>query len=378
MLFLQKAIDVVTDSIPTVKEELSMMKTLPFDDLMDQLVSKLVRFGINLAIALMVFYIGRFIIKKIHGLLRNIFIHRHVDASLATFLLSMVRIVLYFILIVTVIGILGIETSSFIALFASAGVALGMALSGTLQNFAGGVLILLLKPYKVGDYIEAQGFAGTVREIQIFSTVINTPDNKSILIPNGALSTSSINNWSREEYRRIDWTVSISYGDDVTVASKAILEILNADPLIVDRYIEDESHDGESAAEDEKSHDKPQEDAPTPGRPGWMARIFMRRRRNGHAAAGVVAAGNSGAAKAAGIAVRVDRSPVVVLDSMAASSVDLKARAWVRSADYWTVYYRINEQLYTQLPSAGVNFPFPQMDVHIVKDLPKEPESAEI
>ena len=382
MLFLQKAIDVVTDSIPTVKEELSMMKTLPFDDLMDQLVSKLVRFGINLAIALMVFYIGRFIIKKIHGLLRNIFTHRHVDASLATFLLSMVRIVLYFILIVTVIGILGIETSSFIALFASAGVALGMALSGTLQNFAGGVLILLLKPYKVGDYIEAQGFAGTVREIQIFSTVINTPDNKSILIPNGALSTSSINNWSREEYRRIDWTVSISYGDDVTVASKAILEILNADPLIVDRYIEDESPEGGQPVSDgEKVADSSQEGtAPAGERSGWMARILRRRHRhgNGHAPAGVLAAGNSGAAKAVGIAARVDRSPVVVLDSMAASSVDLKARAWVRSADYWTVYYRINEQLYTQLPSAGVNFPFPQMDVHIVKDLKEEHESVQI
>lgn len=143
------------------------------------------------------------------------------------------RITLYFLLIVVVIGILGIETSSFIALFASAGVAIGMALSGTLQNFAGGVLILLLKPYKVGDFIEAQGFTGTVKEIQIFSTILTTGDNKSIIIPNGPLSTGSINNYSREERRRVDWTVNLSYGNDLATAEKAIMDMLKANPLVI-------------------------------------------------------------------------------------------------------------------------------------------------
>ena len=119
--------------------------------------------------------------------------------------------VLYFILIITIIGILGIETSSFIAIFASAGVAIGMALSGTLQNFAGGVLILLLKPYKVGDFIEVQGYSGKVKSIQLFNTVINTVDNKAIIVPNGALSTSSINNYSLEQYRCVVWSVGLSY-----------------------------------------------------------------------------------------------------------------------------------------------------------------------
>ncbi|MDE6176910.1 MAG: mechanosensitive ion channel family protein, partial [Paramuribaculum sp.] len=160
-------------------------------------------------------------------------VRRNVDKSLSTFVLSLVQIVLYFILIVTVIGILGINTSSFIALFASAGVAIGMALSGTLQNFAGGVLILLLKPYRIGDFIEAQGFSGTVTEIQIFSTIICTADNKSIIIPNGGLSTGTINNWSREDYRRVEWTVSLSYGDDVATAKKAILDILESFDEIV-------------------------------------------------------------------------------------------------------------------------------------------------
>ncbi|MDE6468951.1 MAG: mechanosensitive ion channel, partial [Muribaculaceae bacterium] len=154
------------DSVPTVDNEMSMLRSLPFDELMNKLVTSMVTFAINLAIAIIVFYIGRLVISKLYRFTSGIFIKRNVDQSLTTFVLSMVRIVLYFILIVTVIGILGIETSSFIAIFASAGVALGMALSGTLQNFAGGVLILLLKPYKVGDYIEAQGYSGTVREIQ--------------------------------------------------------------------------------------------------------------------------------------------------------------------------------------------------------------------
>ena len=188
------------DSVPTVHDELSMLKSLPFDELMSRLVSSVVSFAINLGIAILVFYLGRLVINKLYKFVSGIFIRRRLDQSLATFVLSMVRIVLYFILIVTVIGILGIETSSFIALFASAGVAIGMALSGTLQNFAGGVLILLLKPYKIGDFIEAQGYAGVVREIQIFSTIISTPDNKSIIIPNGGLSTGSINNYNKEDY----------------------------------------------------------------------------------------------------------------------------------------------------------------------------------
>ena len=184
------ALAAAPDSIPSIKEETAMLKSLPFDELVDKLVNTMVTFAINLAIAIIVFYIGRLIINKLYNFVSAIFERRKLDRSLATFILSMVRIVLYFIVIVIVIGILGIETSSFIAIFASAGVAIGMALSGTLQNFAGGVLILLLKPYKIGDFIEAQGYSGTVHEIQIFHTIITTGDNKAIIIPNGGLSTA--------------------------------------------------------------------------------------------------------------------------------------------------------------------------------------------
>ena len=202
------------EKIESGKSALEALKGLSIDDAISHMANGIVQFSFKLVIAVLIFYIGKFIIKKIYGVTFSLMVKRKVDASLTTFVLSLIRIVLFFILIVTVIGILGIETSSFLALFASAGVAIGMALSGTLQNFAGGVLILLLKPYKVGDFIEAQGFTGSVKEIQIFHTVINTPDNKSIIIPNGGLSTGSINNYSKEEYRRVDWKVGLSYGDD--------------------------------------------------------------------------------------------------------------------------------------------------------------------
>ena len=159
-------IPVPTDSIPSVKQEVEMLKSLPLDDLLDKFIASVTTFAINLAIAIVVFYAGKFVIKKIYGFLTMILTRRDVDRSLTTFVLSMVKMLLYFILIVTVIGILGIETSSFIALFASAGVAIGMALSGTLQNFAGGVLILLLKPYKVGGFKAAPGFSGPGVELQ--------------------------------------------------------------------------------------------------------------------------------------------------------------------------------------------------------------------
>ena len=232
-----------TKVISNINEGLAALKTQPLNMLLDRIMQYLVQFCIQLTIAILVFYLGKFIIKKIHRFLSRMLLRRAVDPSLTTFLLSLVRIILYFILLVTVIGILGLETSSFLAIFASAGVAIGMALSGTLQNFAGGVLILLLKPYKVGDYIETQGYAGTVTEIQIFSTIINTFDNKSIILPNGGLSTGSINNWSREEYRRVEWSVSISYGDSFQVAREYILNMLEEEPEIVRMFIEDDKRE---------------------------------------------------------------------------------------------------------------------------------------
>lgn len=343
----------VPDSVAAPAKELGNLKNMSLDDLMTRLVNDLVEFAIHLAIAILVFYVGKFIIRKLYHVTASILTRRNVERSLSTFVLSLVRIVLYFILIVTVIGILGINTSSFIAIFASVGVAIGMALSGTLQNFAGGVLILLLKPYKIGDYIEAQGFAGTVTEIQIFSTVICTPDNKSILIPNGGLSTGSINNWSRQEYRRVQWDVGISYGDDFGQASRVIHSILDSEPLIVRAGGEDVAGKGAAEPQEQKS------EAPE-SKKGWLRTMFSRHReklreREERQAAAVEA-----------LLSRPVTDPTVNIDALADSSVNLVVRAWTRSSDYWKVYYNVMERIYNELPRQGVSFPFPQMDVHIV------------
>ena len=341
----------------------SIFKSLTLEDLINNLAHTLVDFAIHLAIALLVFYVGKFIIKRIYMLVTSIMVRRHVDKSLATFVLSLVRMVLYFILVVTVIGILGINTSSFIAIFASAGVAIGMALSGTLQNFAGGVLILLLKPYKVGDYIEAQGYAGTVTEIQIFSTIICTYDNKSIIIPNGGLSTSSINNWSREDYRRIDWSISLAYGDDFNHARQTILNMLEGDPRIVKTTL---ASDIETRAEERAEVEGATATVAEEPRRSWFYRLFHRvpkKLKEGIDDKDFVTNTPLASSK-----LNADRAPKVYLSEMADSSINLTVRAWALATDYWAVYFDYNERFYAELPKAGLNFPFPQLDVHLVPE----------
>lgn len=359
---LQIPIPAIPDSVPSPKEEWQMLKSLPLDDFIDRVVNGVVSLAINLAIAIVVFYVGRYVINKIYRVMSGILLRRKVDASLSTFVLSLVRMLLYFILIVTVIGILGIETSSFIAIFASAGVAIGMALSGTLQNFAGGVLILLLKPYRIGDYIEVQGYAGTVREIQIFHTIISTADNKQIIIPNGGLSTGSVNNYSRADYRRVDWSVGISYGDSVDTARKAILEILDSDERIVKGTIEDdrERRYELSAIENEKSENETlAQVADEPKHSIWY-RMFHRKVKNK-----IKTWQEEQAEKVKKLVPKTDGNAKVFVSSLGDSAVVLTVRAWTRNEDYWAVFFSVNERIYNELPAAGINFPFPQMDVHL-------------
>lgn len=275
-----------------MNEALKIEKGMALNDFLSVIAHQAVNFCLDLVVAIVVFYVGRYVVRKINAFVRNILVKRKVDPSIASFVKSAIEITLYFVLIIVVVGIMGIETSSFIALFASAGVAIGMALSGTLQNFAGGVLILSLRPYNVGDYIEAQGFAGTVKAIQMFSTIITTPDNKTIIIPNGALSNGTINNYSRQELRRVDWTVSLAYGTDFDAAKATIIDILDGDE-------------------------------------------------------------------------RIAKAPEVYLGALADSSVNLTVRAWVKAADYWPIFFEVNEKVYSELPKRGLQFPFPQLDVHV-------------
>ncbi|MFA5533438.1 MAG: mechanosensitive ion channel domain-containing protein [Mariniphaga sp.] len=183
--------------------------------------------------AILTLIIGWWLIRVIHNTLNKYFEKREMDPSLRGFLNSMIGILLKAMLLISVIGMLGVQMTSFIAILGAAGLAVGMALSGTLQNFAGGVMILLFKPFKVGDYIEAQGHAGSVKEIQIFNTILKTPDNKTIIIPNGGLSTSSMINYSTEPSRRVDFLFGIAYGDDVDKAKAVIQKLIDDDTRIL-------------------------------------------------------------------------------------------------------------------------------------------------
>ena len=294
---------ILPDSVQKANLAEAVNKIIHLDvgDMLRSLLSESVWILVKILIALAIYFIGRWIVRRIVRLLDAAFERRQVDTSLRSFLRNTVKVVFTLILLMIVVQTLGVNVTSLIALFSAATLAIGMALSGTAQNFAGGVMILLMKPYRVGDFISAQGQSGTVREIKLFSTVITTVDNQTIYIPNNSIATAIIDNYSTADLRRVDWTVGISYGDDVDAARQAILAMFSADARILR-----------------------EPEAPA--------------------------------------------SAVVWVGALADSSVNLTVRAWTRNADYWNVYFEYNERFYKELPAAGINFPFPQMDVHLKKE----------
>ena len=215
-----------------------MFSTTITSEMVNDFIAKALNAGIDLGgrilAALIIFIIGKFLINWANRLFATMLQKRKVDASIQSFLKSIVNITLLVMLFLAVIGKLGIELTSFAALLASVGVAVGMALSGNLSNFAGGVIILVFRPYKVGDYIEAStGASGTVTDIQIFHTVLTTPDNKVIFAPNGAMSGAVVTNYSRKETRRLDFTFGVEYGTDFELTKSIIQEIINKDSRIL-------------------------------------------------------------------------------------------------------------------------------------------------
>ena len=361
---IQEATNVVTSRVDSLAQQLhpdsiaamtpgklvDHFKYLDLGSLMTSLSSQLISLALRILAAIVIFYIGKFIINKIYRLARAIMVRKGFERSLTSFLLSFIKITLLFLLIITVIGVLGIETSSFIAIFASAGVAIGMALSGTLQNFAGGVLILLMKPYKVGDYIEFGDLKGTVKEIQIFNTVINTYNNDRIVIPNGGLATSSLKNFTAEPYHRVEWRVGISYGDDVDVARKVALDILAADTRTVHTDADVQEHE-----EPQETTEQPEQEEKEP----WWKRLFHWHRRRAEELR------EEHEARLAALIPKPNYMPSVNVESLDDSQVTLIVRAWTEIPNYWSVLYDVNEQIYKQFPKHGIRFPFPQMDVHV-------------
>lgn len=223
-----------TSVYATMTEGIRKLTTTPMSEWLPDLVKDyLVPFGLKLIAAIVVFVLGRWIIKLIKKWMSNGLMSRHGDPTLHSFLSNLVSVVLHFFLIMAIIGILGINTSSLVALLASAGLAVGMSLGGTLQNFAGGVLIIMFRPFKVGDFISAQGMEGKVSEIQIFNTHLLTMDNKEVILPNGALATGVMTNYSKQKTRRVDWVFSIAYGDDYDKAKSVLMGLCKKDERIL-------------------------------------------------------------------------------------------------------------------------------------------------
>ncbi len=227
--FLQAA----KDTTSVTKEVVSAISSGHTDQIIEKLIDLSIAAGRNILIAILIYIVGRFLISLIQRVLNNMLTRRKVEISIQTFLKSLISILLNVLLIVSVVGTLGINTTSFAALLASAGVAIGMALSGNLQNFAGGLIILFFKPYKVGDWIEAQGVSGTVKAIQIMHTLVTTADNKVIYIPNGAMSSGVITNYSNMETRRVDWIIGVDYGEDIDKVKSVINELIQKDSRIL-------------------------------------------------------------------------------------------------------------------------------------------------
>jgi small conductance mechanosensitive channel len=260
----------------------------------EQILGLLIKYGGQLLLAIITLIIGLWIIGKIVKGMRKMFEARQFDASLQSFLISLTGIALKLMLVISVVTMLGVEMTSFIAILAAAGLAIGMALSGTLQNFAGGVMILIFKPFKVGDYITAEGHSGTVKEIQIFHTILNTPDKKTIILPNGPVSNNSTVNYSTEPVRRVDFTFSIGYNDDIDKAKQVIMGVIEKDERILK-----------------------------------------------------------------------DPAPFVGVINLGDSSVDLVTRVWANAADYWGIFFDMQETVKKEFDRQGVSIPFPQRDVHL-------------
>ena len=239
MTFLQVTVDPntvinVNDSIKAVTDDLiNQVKEDP-DTFLHDLMQSAIDFGLKLLAAIVIYIVGAWLIRRIKKWLGKLFIRRNTEPTLSSFITSLVSITLTVLLIVITIGTLGINTTSLAALLAAGGMAIGMALSGAVSNFAGGLMILVFKPFKAGDFINAQGYSGTVREVSIVNTKIVTPDNRVIIIPNGALSNGNIDNYSTQNIRRLDIELNMAYDTDADKCIAAILAILNSDPRVLD------------------------------------------------------------------------------------------------------------------------------------------------
>lgn len=287
----------VTHTVENVAKNVATGDTSAITGALQQMISYCIEAGKSIIIAAIIYFVGQFLIKMVQKVISTMMERRNLDPTIQSFLKSFVHILLTILLIITVVSALGVNTTSFAALLASAGVAVGMALSGNLQNLAGGLIVLLFKPFRVGDFIEAQGVAGFVKEIQIFHTLVSTADNRVIYVPNGALSSGNIANYSANDMRRVDFTIGVEYDTDVKKVREALVTLL---------------------------------------------------------------------AKDARISQEEGKAPAILLSELSDSSVNFAVRVWVKSSDYWNVFFETQEAIYEEFNKQGISFPFPQLTVHQV------------
>ncbi len=208
------------------------------DQFLQDLLRDAIGFGIKVLAAIAIYAIGAWLIKRVKLILHRIFERKHTEKTLSSFVTSLVTITLTILLIIVTIGTLGINTTSIAALLAAGGMAIGMALSGTVQNFAGGIMILLFRPFKAGDYIDALGFSGIVSEVNIVSTKLRTFDNKTIILPNGALSNGNIKNYFERKVNRLEWLVDVDYSSDNAKVKEVLMSLMKSDPRILNSSTE--------------------------------------------------------------------------------------------------------------------------------------------
>lgn len=265
--------------------------------LIEQLQGLVVVHGIRIIIAIVIFIVGRLIAKIIRNALQNLMKKKSVDPEVNSFVCSLIYVTLLVFVIIAALAQVGIQTTSLIAVLGAASLAIGLALQGSLANFAAGVLLIIFRPFKVGDYVECAGTAGTVDEMQIFTTQLKSPDNKKIIIPNSKLLGDIITNYSAKETRRVDLVIGVSYGDDLQKVEEVLRDVVS-------------------------KHGK----------------------------------------------VLPDPEPTVAVLQLADSSVNFAVRPWVKTGDYWSVYFDLTKCIKLRLDAEGISIPFPQRDVHLYQD----------
>jgi small conductance mechanosensitive channel len=264
------------------------------EGLTDKAYEFLMIYGLKIVAAIATFVIGRVAIGVLIRMVRRLLKRSNADETLVKFLISLTRITLLILLFIMVLGALGVQTASFIAILGAAGLAVGFALQGSLSNFASGVMLIIFRPFKTGDYVEAGGTSGAVEQIAIFNTIMKTPDNKKVIIPNSKITGDTITNYSANDTRRIDLVFGTGYGDDLRKAKDTLMHIVTADSRILK-----------------------------------------------------------------------DPVPVVAVSELADSSVNFVVRPWVKTADYWNVYFDLTEKVKLTFDQQGISIPFPQRDINL-------------